>query len=63
MTFIKLALQNMVRRRLRTFVTMTGVAVAVAALFSLLAFQRGYQTGMRDELDRLGAHVLVVPKG
>lgn len=63
MAFIKLALQNMVRRKLRTSVTLTGVAVAVAALFSLLAFQRGYQTGMRDELDRLGAHVLVVPKG
>ncbi len=63
MTFTKFAFQNMLRRKLRTFVTMAGVAVAVAALFSLLAFQRGYQNGMRDELDRLGAHVLVVPKG
>ncbi len=63
MTWAKIALQNMLRRKLRTFATMMGVAVAVAALFSLLAFQRGYQNGMRDELDRLGAHVLVVPKG
>ena len=51
------------RRKLRTFVTALGVAIAVAALFSLLAFQRGYQAGMQGELDRLGAHVLVVPKG
>jgi putative ABC transport system permease protein len=39
------------------------VAIATAALFSLLAFQRGYRDGVRQELDRLGAHVLVVPKG
>jgi len=39
------------------------VAIAVAALYSLVAFQRGYQAGLRLELDRLGAHVLVVPKG
>jgi putative ABC transport system permease protein len=39
------------------------VAIAVAALFSLLAFQRGYREGVQRELDRLGAHVLVVPKG
>ena len=54
---------NLLRRRLRSVVTAAGVAVAVAALFSVLAFQRGYQNGLRGELDRLGAHVLVVPRG
>lgn len=63
MHWLKLALQNSVRRKLRTFVTLSGVAIAVAALFSLLAFQRGYQTGMQTELERLGAHILVTPKG
>src|SRR5262249_23003481 len=46
-----------------TAITLTGVAIAVAALFGLLAFQRGYREGVQRELDRLGAHVLVVPKG
>jgi putative ABC transport system permease protein len=63
MTWLRLALRNGTRRKLRTLVTTLGVAIAVAALFSLLAFQRGYQTGMQGELDRLGAHILVVPKG
>src|SRR5689334_10287515 len=63
MTWLKLSLQNGMRRKTRTLVTLVGVAIAVAAMFSLLAFQRGYQNGMRDELDHLGAHVLVVPKG
>ncbi len=54
---------NLLRRKLRNSITAAGVAVAVAALFSVLSFQRGYQEGLRGELDRLGAHVLVVPKG
>jgi putative ABC transport system permease protein len=39
------------------------VAIAVAAAFSLLAFQHGYRQSLWRELDRLGAHILVVPKG
>jgi putative ABC transport system permease protein len=63
MTWTELVLKNMGRRPLRTGVTVAGVAIAVAALFSLIAFQNGYRAGMQGELDRLGAHVLVVPKG
>jgi putative ABC transport system permease protein len=63
MTWLELSLKEWQRRPLRTSVTAAGVAIAVAALFSLLAFQRGYREGVRSELDRLGAQVLVVPKG
>lgn len=63
MNWLSLTLQTAKRRKARTLVTLTGVAVAIAALSSLLAFERGYERGMRGELDRLGAHVLVVPKG
>ena len=63
MTWIELSLKEWQRRPLRTGVTTAGVAIAIAALFSLLAFQRGYRDGVHNELDRLGAHVLVVPKG
>jgi len=63
MTWTQFSLKEWQRRPLRTSVTAAGVAIAIAALFSLLAFQSGYRNGMRDELDRLGAHILVVPKG
>src|SRR5215831_10442923 len=63
MKWLQLALKNASRRKIRTLVTTLGVAIAVAALFSLISFQRGYQAGMQGELDRLGAHILIVPKG
>ena len=62
-SLLSLAFSNLSRRRLRSLVTAVGVAVAIAALFSLASFQRGYQAGLGKELDRLGAHLLVVPKG
>lgn len=60
---IRLALLNILRRKLRNGITALGIAVAMGMLYTLLAFDRGYQQGLTTELDRLGAHVLVVPKG
>lgn len=63
MNWTRLITADWRRRPLRKAVTVAGVAIAVAALFSLLAFHEGYRDGMSREVDRLGAHVLVVPKG
>src|SRR5215467_6065147 len=63
MTWTRLAFKEWQRRPLRTSLTAMGVALATSALFSLLSFQQGYRQGVRQELDRLGAHVLLVPKG
>lgn len=60
---VQLVARNLTRRPLRTLVTTAGVALAVAAFFSILAFQNGYRRGLREELDGLGAHLLLVPKG
>lgn len=63
MNWLAFSLRDAQRRPMRTSVTVTGVALAVAAMFSLLSFHDGYRDGLRHEVDRLGAHVLVVPKG
>ena len=63
MNLLALSTKEWRRRPLRSIVTAAGVAIAVAALFGLLAFHDGYRAGVQHEIDRLGAHVLVVPKG
>ena len=63
MTFLQLSTREWTRRPLRSAVAAAGIALATAALFSLLAFQTGYTQGLRHELDRLGAHILLAPKG
>ena len=63
MTWSRLAWDGCWRRPARTLVTAAGVAIALAAGFSLLAFQWGYRRSLTRELDRLGAQILVVPKG
>lgn len=63
MTWFSLALNGCWRRPLRSGLTAGGVGIAIAAGFSLLTFQDGYRTSLWRELDRMGAHILVVPKG
>ena len=63
MIWLRLALKNIIRRPVRSTLTVSGVAVAIAILFSLMAFQRGYESGLREDLNALGAHIMIVPKG
>jgi putative ABC transport system permease protein len=63
MEFLRLALKNLFRRKLRTGLTLVGIGVAIAILYSLLEFKNGYERGLNAELNSLGAHIMVVPKG
>ncbi len=60
---LRLAYQNLVRRPLRNGLTVAGLAMAVAVLACLSAFSRGYQRGLRTELDRMGMQLMLVPLG
>ena len=63
MNALRIALKTLSRRRIRTAFTVGGVAVAVAVLISLLAFDVGYQDALRSDIDRMGYQVLVTAKG
>jgi putative ABC transport system permease protein len=63
MIWFVLGFKNLIRRRTRSMLTVLGVAIAIAVLYSLFEFQRGYQSRLKDELGALGAQVMVVPKG
>jgi len=57
------AFKNLKRRKIRTILTIGGVAIAIAVLVSLLGFDMGYQKGLSNDIDKMGYHVLVTAKG
>lgn len=63
MNIFSLSIKNLFRRRIRTLLTIGGVAVAIAVLFSLLSFNAGYEKQLNGELGSMGIHILAVPKG
>ena len=63
MKFFILAYKNLKRRKLRSFLTIGGVAVAVAVLVSLLGFNAGYQDALTSDVDKMGYQVVVTAKG
>ena len=60
---ISLALKNLTRRKLRSGLTLFGVAIAVSVLASLLAFGEGYERSLKIELERMGVQMMLVPLG
>jgi putative ABC transport system permease protein len=63
LNIFSLAAKNLFRRHVRTGLTVAGVAIAIAVLFSLLSFNAGYERQLSGELGSLGIHMLAVPKG
>ena len=63
MAFVKPAFNNLMRHRVRSLLTLVGIAASVTVLFSILSFNRGFERGLADEIDRTGIHFMVVPAG
>ena len=63
MKFLILAYKNLKRRKSRSFLTICGVAVAVAVLVCLLGFNAGYQEALNSDIDKMGYQVIVTAKG
>jgi putative ABC transport system permease protein len=63
MNIWQLAAKNLFRRKIRTALTIAGIAVAVAVLVSLMGFDAGYQRSLDGDIDKMGYQVLVTAKG
>ncbi|MFH1094296.1 MAG: FtsX-like permease family protein [Candidatus Omnitrophota bacterium] len=61
--YLNLAYKNLHRRKIRSFLTIGGVGVAVAVLVSLLGFNAGYQIALEKDVSGMGYQVLVTAKG
>lgn len=63
MEFIKLALNNLLRHKVRSILTLVGIASSVAVLFSIISFNRGFEKGLADELNKTGIHFMIMAVG
>ncbi|HQP09862.1 MAG TPA: ABC transporter permease [Candidatus Omnitrophota bacterium] len=63
MNLIRLTYKNLIRKKIRTALTVGGVAIAVAVLVSLMGFDKGYRRGLQADIDKMGFQVLVTAKG
>jgi len=63
MNTLSIAYKNLRRKRIRTALTVGGVAIAVAVLVSLVGFDKGYQKSLTGNIDKMGYQLLVTAKG
>lgn len=63
MQLLKIAFKNLMRKRVRTILTIAGVGVAAAVFVSLLGFQKGYREALFRDVDKMGYQVLITAKG
>lgn len=63
MNFFSLAIKNLKRHKTRTVLTIIGIAVASATLFSIISFDSGYKKALEDELIGTGIHLFVSTEG
>jgi hypothetical protein len=58
-----LAYRNLVRRPLRNALAVGGLALTLAVLTCLSAFDNGYRRALASELDQMGLQLMLVPLG
>ncbi|OHB56899.1 MAG: hypothetical protein A2173_00430 [Planctomycetes bacterium RBG_13_44_8b] len=63
MNVLLLSIKNLHRKRIRSVLTIGGVAIAVGVLISLLGFDKGYQESLTANIDKMGYQLLVTAKG
>ena len=61
--FLRFAFKNILRHKVRSILTLVGIAASIAVLFSIISFNRGFERGLSEELERTGIHFMVVPAG
>jgi len=62
--FFNLAIRNLKKRRLRSWLTMLGIFISIATIFVLIALSLGLQGAIQEQFDQLGVDKLFIqPKG
>ncbi|MFH1151113.1 MAG: ABC transporter permease [Actinomycetota bacterium] len=63
MKLITLAWRNLQRHRIRSILTVLGIAVSAMTLFLILAFNSGYDRALKEEIKSSGVHLYLSMEG
>jgi len=63
MKIYQVAYKNLLRKKVRSGLTLLGIALSAWVLVSLFGFNRGYENALNRDIDNMGFQVLVTAKG
>jgi putative ABC transport system permease protein len=63
MTFLTIVMRSLVRRPVRTGLTLVGIAIGIAAVVALVGISQGYEKSVENQLDVIGMDLLVSNMG
>ncbi len=59
MTFITIVVRGLLRRPVRTGLTLVGISIGIAAVVALVGLSSGYEKSMTEQLDQIGVDIVV----
>lgn len=59
----QIASRNLMRKKVRTLLTLVGIMLSAWVLVSLLGFNRGYEKALNRDIDNMGYQIMVMAKG
>ena len=62
-TIFEVAYKNLHRKRVRSLLTLIGIALSAWVLVSLLGFNKGYETSLNKDIDNMGFQLMIMAKG
>jgi putative ABC transport system permease protein len=62
-TKFQIAYKNLLRKRVRSLLTVIGIALSAWVLVSLLGFNQGYESSLNRDIDNMGFQMMIMAKG
>jgi len=62
-TIFEVAYKNLLRKKVRSVLTLVGIALSSWVLVSLLGFNLGYERSLNKDIDNMGFQLMVMAKG
>src|SRR5512136_3218163 len=62
-TPFEVAYKNLLRKKVRSLLTLIGIALSAWVLVSLLGFNHGYEVSLNKDIDNMGFQLMIMAKG